>query len=235
MYSTLIRPLITHRLTQHFRLIQPSLRSLTEQHSLSHEHVKILDEDHDLPTCTAVIPHDPLMQSIESFSSLSTLLPFVRANLPQQKAEHIAAALLRACNIVRSCVYFHPLHMETYREQLLAHPIFELLCYLCEHRLRELNFEDHVNIMSALAKLDVRLSSSESPFLRHLFTELVQTDYLEHIDLHLLNRFLISLVKKSNRHLRKSPACAFSSATRLPTFSAAPVQATARTVSSIAH
>lgn len=146
---------------------------------------------------------DPLMQSIQTCSSLSTLFPLVRAQLPQQKAEHIAVALLRACNIVRSCVYFHPIHMETYRKKLLAHPIFDLLCHLCEHRLLELRDEDHVNIMSALVKLDIRLSSSESPFLRHLFTQLSQTNFIEQLDLNLLNRFLIALVKKSNRHLCK--------------------------------
>ncbi|UJR21975.1 hypothetical protein I4U23_025043 [Adineta vaga] len=91
--------------------------------------------------------------------------------------------------------------MEIYRKQLLDHPIFDLLCHLCEHRLLELNFEDHVNILSALVKLDIRMSSSESPFLRHLFTELAQREYIAKFDLNLLNRFLIAVVKKSNRHL----------------------------------
>jgi hypothetical protein len=143
------------------------------------------------------------MQSIQSCSSLSILFPLVRANLPQHRAQHIAAALLRACNIVRSCAYFHPINMEKYRSKLLNHPIFDLLCHLCEHRLLELNFEDHVHIMSSLVKLDIRMSSSESPFLRHLFTQLAQKEYIEKFDLNLLNRFLIALVKKSNRHLRK--------------------------------
>ena len=178
---------------------------------------------------------DPLMQSIQTCSSLSTLFPLVRSQLPQQKAEHIAAALLRACNIVRSCVYFHPIHMETYRKKLLAHPIFDLLCHLCEHRLLELNYEDHVNIMSALVKLDIRLSSSESPFLRHLFTQLSQTNFIEQLDLNLLNRFLIALVKKSNRHLCKSAPTPCSLRHFVPLPSVTDVQTDLRTFSPTAE
>lgn len=146
---------------------------------------------------------DSLMDSIGKCSSLSTLFPLVRSELSRQNAQHITAALLRACNIVRSCAYFHPIYMETYRKQLLNHPIFELLCHLCEHRLSDLSAEDYINIMSALVKLDVRLSSSESPFLRHIFTALIQLDFIDKLDLNLLNRFLIALVKRSNRHLCK--------------------------------
>ena len=190
------RPFLALRLPQqHLRLLSPCIRSLNVLPSGVEEEVECLQP--------MVIPSDPLMQSIQSCSSLSTLFPMVRAHLPQHKAQHIAAALLRACNIVRSCAYFHPIHMETYRKKLLTHPIFDLLCHLCEHRLLELNFEDHVNIMSALVKLDIRMTSGESPFLRHLFTQLSQTEYIEKLDIQLLHRFLIALVKKSNRHLCK--------------------------------
>lgn len=199
MYLTYVRPLFLHGLKQQVRILKPSIRTLSYNYT-SNEHYKTEDEE-SIQAVSAV--NDPLMRSIQSCSSLLTLFPLVRANLPQHRAQHIAAALLRACNIVRSCAYFHPINMESYRKQLLNHPIFDLLCHLCEHRLLELNFEDHVNIMSALVKLDIRMSSSESPFLRHLFTALAQTEYIEKFDLNLLNRFLIALVKKSNRHLRK--------------------------------
>jgi uncharacterized protein YlaI len=183
-------------------MIRPCIRTLTDTY-ISDDQTKIEEEEEDSIQSISSI-NDPLMQSIQSCSSLSTLFPLVRANLPQHRAQHIAAALLRTCNIVRSCAYFHPINMENYRKKLLNHPIFDLLCHLCEHRLLEINFEDHVNIMSSLVKLDIRMSSSESPFLRHLFTELAQIEYIEKFDLNLLNRFLIALVKKSNRHLRKS-------------------------------
>ena len=203
MYSVSLLPFLTRRLHQQARLIQPVVRSLAVPHT-GVEQVKATAEDEGNSPSQAMLIHaDPLMQSIQSCSSLSTLFPMVRAHLPQHKAQHIAAALLRACNIVRSCAYFHPIHMETYRKQLLTHPIFDLLCHLCEHRLLEMNFEDHVNIMSALVKLDIRMTSGESPFLRHLFTQLSQTNYIDKLDLNLLNRFLIALVKKSNRHLRQ--------------------------------
>jgi uncharacterized protein YlaI len=199
MQLTLFRPLFLHRFQQQLWTLRPCIRALTDTYN-SHDPSKTEEED---SIQTISIVNDSLMQSIQSCSSLSILFPLVRANLPQHRAQHIAAALLRACNIVRSCAYFHPINMETYRKKLLNHPIFDLLCHLCEHRLLELNFEDHVNIMSSLVKLDIRMSSSESPFLRHLFTELAQTEYIERFDLNLLNRFLIALVKKSNRHLRK--------------------------------
>ncbi|CAM2726441.1 unnamed protein product [Rotaria socialis] len=197
MYLISCRPLFLHRVKQQLWTIKPCIRTITDTY-ISDEQFKIDDED---STQTKSFVHDSLMQSIQSCSSLSTLFPLVRANLPQHRAQHIAAALLRACNIVRSCAYFHPINMEHYRKKLLIHPIFDLLCHLCEHRLLELNFEDHVNIMSSLVKLDIRMTSSESPFLRHLFTALAQTEYIEKFDLNLLNRFLIALVKKSNRHL----------------------------------
>ncbi|CAF5051327.1 unnamed protein product, partial [Rotaria magnacalcarata] len=197
MYLISCRPLFLHRAKQQLWTIKPCIRTITDTDT-SDEQFKIDDED-SIQTKSFV--HDGLMQSIQSCSSLSTLFPLVRANLPQHRAQHIAAALLRACNIVRSCAYFHPINMDHYRKKLLIHPIFDLLCHLCEHRLLELNFEDHVNIMSSLVKLDIRMSSSDSPFLRHLFTALAQTEYIEKFDLNLLNRFLIALVKKSNRHL----------------------------------
>ncbi|CAF3668501.1 unnamed protein product [Rotaria sp. Silwood1] len=197
MHLIYYRPLFLYYLKQNIWTIKPYIRTLTDTYT-SHDQFKIDEED---SIQTKIFLNDTLMQSIQSCSSLSTLFPLVRANLPQHRAQHIAAALLRACNIVRSCAYFHPINMENYRKKLLNHPIFDLLCHLCEHRLLELNFEDHVNIMSALVKLDIRMSSSESPFLRHLFTTLVQTEYIEKFDLNLLNRFLIALVKKSNRHL----------------------------------
>ena len=200
MLVAYFRPLFLHRLRQHLWTIKPSVRSITDTNT-SHDPLKTDEEEYSIQSTP--ILNDSLMQSIQSCSSLSTLFPLVRANLPQHRAQHIAVALLRACNIVRSCAYFHPINMENYRKQLLKHPIFDLLCHLCEHRLLELNFEDHVNIMSSLVKLDIRMTSSESPFLRHLFTELAQTEYIEKFDLNLLNRFLIALVKKSNRHLRK--------------------------------
>ncbi len=200
MYLTLFRPLIRHRFQQQqLWTIRSCIRTLTDTYTVSDQ--PKTEEEESIQSI--LVMNDPLMQSIQSCSSLSTLFPLVRANLPQHRAQHIAAALLRACNIVRSCAYFHPINMEIYRKKLLDHPIFDLLCHLCEHRLLELNFEDHVNIMSSLVKLDIRMSSSDSPFLRHLFTELAQTEYIEKFDLNLLNRFLISLVKKSNRHLRK--------------------------------
>ncbi|CAF2703418.1 unnamed protein product [Rotaria sp. Silwood2] len=199
MHLICCRPLFLHHLKQYVWTIKPYFRTLSDTYT-SHDQFK-LDEEDSIQTKSFV--NDLLMQSIQSCSSLSTLFPLVRANLPQHRAKHIAAALLRACNIVRSCAYFHPINMENYRKKLLNHPIFDLLCHLCEHRLLELNFEDHVNIMSSLVKLDIRMSSSESPFLRHLFTALAQTEYIEKFDLNLLNRFLIALVKKSNRHLRK--------------------------------
>ena len=199
MYLTLFRPFTLHRFQRQLWTIKPCIRTLTDSYTLP-DQIKI-EEEETIQPISAV--NDSLMQSIQSCSSLSTLFPLVRANLPQHRAQHIAAALLRACNIVRSCAYFHPIHMEVYRTKLLDHPIFDLLCHLCEHRLLEINFEDHVNIMSALVKLDIRMSSSESPFLRHLFTELAQKEYIQKFDLNLLNRFLIALVKKSNRHLRK--------------------------------
>lgn len=192
------RPVLLNRLQQ-LRSIRPCLRTLTDASTNS----EILKPEEDEPVQSVAIVTDPMMHVIQSCSSLSTLFPYVRANLPQQRAQHIAAALLRACNIVRSCAYFHPVNMDIYRKQLLNHPIFDLLCHLCEHRLLELSFEDHVNIMSALVKLDIRMSTSESPFLRHLFTELAQVENMKKFDLNLLNRFLIALVKKSNRHLRK--------------------------------
>jgi hypothetical protein len=200
MYLNLFRPFTLHRFQRQLWTIRPCIRTLTDSYTPL-DQIKI-EEEETIQPISAV--NDSLMQSIHSCSSLSTLFPLVRANLPQHRAQHIAAALLRACNIVRSCAYFHPINMEVYRNKLLDHPIFDLLCHLCEHRLLELNFEDHVNIMSALVKLDIRMSSSESPFLRHLFTELAQTEYIEKFDLNLLNRFLIALVKKSNRHLSKS-------------------------------
>jgi hypothetical protein len=199
MQLTHFRPLFLHRLKQNLWTIKPCIRTLTDSYT-THDQLKTEEED-SMPSISVL--NDSLMQSIQSCSSLSTLFPLVRANLPQHRAQHIAAALLRACNIVRSCAYFHPINMETYRKKLLKHPIFDLLCHLCEHRLLELNFEDHVNIMSSLVKLDIRMTSSESPFLRHLFTELAQTEYIEKFDLNLLNRFLIALVKKSNRSLRE--------------------------------
>lgn len=199
MHLSFFRPLFVQRFHQQIWTIRPYIRTLTNT-SISSEQIKI-EEDEPIQSISSI--NDSLMQSIQSCSSLTTLFPLVRANLPQHRAQHIAAALLRACNIVRSCAYFHPINMENYRKKLLQHPIFDLLCHLCEHRLLELNFEDHVNIMSSLVKLDIRMSSSESPFLRHLFTELAQTEYIEKFDLNLLNRFLIALVKKSNRHLRK--------------------------------
>jgi hypothetical protein len=200
MYLTYIRPLFLHRLKrQQVWTMKHFIRSITDTYP-SQDQIKS-DEEESIQQISIV--NDSLMQSIQSCSSLSTLFPLVRANLPQHKAQHIAAALLRACNIVRSCAYFHPVNMENYRKKLLSHPIFDLLCHLCEHRLLELNFEDHINIMSSLVKLDIRMSSSESPFLRHLFTELAQAEYIEKFDLNLLNRFLIALVKKSNRHLCK--------------------------------
>ncbi|CAF3806570.1 unnamed protein product [Adineta steineri] len=197
MHLISFRPIFLHRLKQQLWTIKPCWRTLTDT-CTSQEPFKIEEED-SIPSISVI--NDSLMHSIQSCSSLSTLFPLVRANLPQHRAHHIAAALLRACNIVRSCAYFHPINMEIYRKNLLDHPMFNLLCHLCEHRLLELNFEDHVNIMSSLVKLDIRMSSSESPFLRHLFTELAQTEYIEKFDLNLLNRFLIALVKKSNRHL----------------------------------
>jgi hypothetical protein len=195
MFLTFSRPLFLHR----FKQLRPCIRTLTDTNTY-HDQTKIEEED-SIQSISSI--NDSLMQSIQSCSSLSILFPLVRANLPQHRAQHIAAALLRACNIVRSCAYFHPINMENYRKKLLNHPIFDLLCHLSEHRLLELNFEDHVNIMSSLVKLDIRMSSSESPFLRHLFTQLAQREYIEKFDLNLLNRFLIALVKKSNRHLRK--------------------------------
>jgi hypothetical protein len=200
MYLTFLRPFILHRFQQQLWTIRSCIRTLTDTY-IAPDQVKIFQEEETVPSI--IVVNDPLMQSIQSCSSLSILFPLVRANLPQHRAQHIAAALLRACNIVRSCAYFHPINMEIYRKKLLDHPIFDLLCHLCEHRLLELNFEDHINIMSSLVKLDIRMSSSESPFLRHLFTELAQIEYIEKFDLNLLNRFLIALVKKSNRHLRK--------------------------------
>ncbi|CAF1129640.1 unnamed protein product [Rotaria sordida] len=197
MYLICYRSLFLHRLKQNIWTIKPYFRTLTDTYT-SHDQCQLDEED---SIKTKIFVNDSLMQSIQSCSSLSILFPLVRANLPQHRAQHIAAALLRACNIVRSCAYFHPINMEKYRQKLLNHPIFDLLCHLCEHRLLELNFEDHVNIMSSLVKLDIRMSSSESPFLRHLFTALAQTEYIEKFDLNLLNRFLIALVKKSNRHL----------------------------------
>jgi len=202
MHLNLFRPLFLHRFKHQIWMIRPCIRTLTDTY-ISDDQTKIEEEEEDSIQSISSI-NDPLMQSIQSCSSLSTLFPLVRANLPQHRAQHIAAALLRTCNIVRSCAYFHPINMENYRKKLLNHPIFDLLCHLCEHRLLEINFEDHVNIMSSLVKLDIRMSSSESPFLRHLFTELAQIEYIEKFDLNLLNRFLIALVKKSNRHLRKS-------------------------------
>ena len=197
MFFKLIRPALFHRYQQQLWSIRPYTRTLSENLSSI---IKIEDNEESLQPISTI--NDSLMQSIQSCSSLSTLFPLVRANLPQHRAQHIAAALLRACNIVRSCAYFHPINMEIYRTELLNQPIFDLLCHLCEHRLLELNFEDHVNIMSALVKLDIRMSTSESPFLRHLFTELAQREFIDKFDLNLLNRFLIALVKKSNRHLR---------------------------------
>lgn len=202
MHFIFFRPSLLNRLQQQqqFRLIRPCLRPLTDV-STNSEMVKIEEEEESVQSIPVI--NDPMMQSIQSCSSLSTLFPFIRANLPHQRSQHIAAGLLRTCNIVRSCAYFHPVNMEIYRKQLLNHPIFDLLCHLCEHRLLELTFEDHVNIMSALVKLDIRMSTSESPFLRHLFTELAQVENIKQFDLNILNRFLIALVKKSNRHLRK--------------------------------
>jgi hypothetical protein len=199
MYLISFRSLFLPRLKQQIWTIRPCIRTLTDTYNF-HDQPKT-EEEESIQSISVI--NDSLMQSIHSCSSLSTLFPLVRANLPQHRAQHIAAALLRACNIVRSCAYFHPINMEKYRSKLLNHPIFDLLCHLCEHRLLELNFEDHVHIMSSLVKLDIRMSSSESPFLRHLFTVLAQTEYIEKFDLNLLNRFLIALVKKSNRHLRK--------------------------------
>lgn len=199
MYLLSYRPVFLHHLKQQLWTIRPFIRTLTDNYT-SDDNFKVDEED---SVQAKPLTSDSLMQSIQTCSSLSTLFPLVRSNLPQHRAQHIAAALLRACNIVRSCAYFHPINMEVYRKQLLNHPIFDLLCHLCEHRLLELSFEDHVNIMSSLVKLDIRMSSSESPFLRHLFTALIQTEYIEKFDLNLLNRFLIALVKKSNRHLRK--------------------------------
>lgn len=192
-----IHPRLFHRFQQQLWSNRPYIRTLSESPNLL---VKIEDNEEVLQPISTI--NDSLMQSIQTCSSLSTLFPLVRANLPQHRAQHIAAALLRACNIVRSCAYFHPINMEIYRTKLINHPIFDLLCHLCEHRLLELNFEDHVNIMSALVKLDIRMSTSESPFLRHLFAELAQREFIDKFDLNLLNRFLIALVKKSNRHLR---------------------------------
>jgi len=199
MYLISFRSLFLHRLKEQIWTIRPCIRTLTDTYNF-HDQIKT-EEEESIQSISVI--NDSLMQSIHSCSSLSTLFPLVRANLPQHRAQHIAAALLRACNIVRSCAYFHPINMENYRKNLLNHPIFDLLCHLCEHRLLELNFEDHVHIMSSLVKLDIRMSSSESPFLSHLFTVLAQTEYIEKFDLNLLNRFLIALVKKSNRHLRK--------------------------------
>ena len=206
MYLTTYRSLISLQLKQHSWIKRFCIRTLTDTIYSFDDQSKI-GEDNSLQANFVV--NDPLMQSIQSCSSLSILFPLVRANLPQHRARHIAAALLRACHIVRSCAYFHPINMETYRRKLLNHSIFDLLCHLCEHRLLELNFEDHVNIMSALVKLDIRMTSSESPFLRHLFTALVQTESIQRFDLNLLNRFLIALVKKSNRHLRKFSTVVF--------------------------
>jgi hypothetical protein len=202
MHSICLRSVFTHRWKQQLCSTKTYIRSMT-LNSTKSEPLKVIEVEvqDDNSLSSSMLIQDPLMQSIQSFSSLSTLFPFVRAHLPQHKAHHIAAALLRACNIIRSCAYFHPVHMDSYRKKLLAHPIFDLLCHLCEHRLSELNFEDHVNIMSALVKLDVRMTSNESPFLRHLFIQLSQTDYINKLDINLLNRFLIALVKKSNRHL----------------------------------
>ncbi|CAF1511761.1 unnamed protein product [Adineta ricciae] len=197
MHLFSFRPLFLHRLKQPLWTIKSTIRTLTDA-CITSEPVKSAEDD---PVPFMIDSNDPLMTSIQSCSSLSTLFPLVRANLPQHRAQHIATALLRACNIVRSCAYFHPIHMESYRQQLLNHPMFDLLCHLCEHRLLELNFDDHVNILSALVKLDIRMSSSESPFLRHLFTELAQREYIAKFDLNLLHRFLIAVVKKSNRHL----------------------------------
>lgn len=199
MHISFFRPFLLNRLQQQHRLIRPCFRPLTDL-ATNNEIIKTEDEEESVQSISMI--NDPMMQSIQSCSSLSTLFPFVRANLPHQRAQHIAAALLRTCNIVRSCAYFHPINMEIYRKQLLNHPMFDLLCHLCEHRLLELTSEDHVNIMSALVKLDIRMSTSESPFLRHLFTELAQVENIKKFDLNLLNRFLIALVKKSNRHLR---------------------------------
>ena len=201
MHFIFFRPFFLNRLQQQqLRSLRPCLRTLTDV-SINSEMLK--PEEEESVQSSLPIINDPVMHAIQSSSSLSTLFPYIRANLPQQRAQHIAAALLRTCNIVRSCAYFHPINMEIYRKQLLTHPTFNLLCHLCEHRLLELTFEDHVNIMSALVKLDIRMSTSESPFLRHLFTELAQIENIKKFDLNLLNRFLIALVKKSNRHLRK--------------------------------
>ena len=199
MHLFSLRPSLLYRLKQPLWTIKSTIRTLTDA-CIPQEPVKSVEDD---PVPIMLDSNDSLMTSIQSCSSLSTLFPLVRANLPQHRAQHIASALLRACNIVRSCAYFHPVHMENYRQQLLNHPMFDLLCHLCEHRLLELNFEDHVNILSSLVKLDIRMSSSESPFLRHLFTELAQREYIAKFDLNLLHRFLIAVVKKSNRHLRK--------------------------------
>jgi hypothetical protein len=100
-------------------MIRPCIRTLTDTY-ISDDQTKIEEEEEDSIQSISSI-NDPLMQSIQSCSSLSTLFPLVRANLPQHRAQHIAAALLRTCNIVRSCAYFHPINMENYRKKLLNH------------------------------------------------------------------------------------------------------------------
>lgn len=199
MHLPSLRPLFLRGLRQPLWSIKPAIRTVTDT-AVSAELMRVQEDE---VVQSVALTNDALMRSIQCCSSLSTLFPLVRANLPQHRAQHIAAALLRACNIVRSCAYFHPINMEAYRKQLLSHPVFDLLCHLCEHRLLELHFDDLVNILSSLVKLDIRMSSSESPFLRHLYTELAQQNYIAKFDLNLLNRFLIAVVKKSNRHLRK--------------------------------
>src|ERR1700722_6397668 len=107
MQLTFFRPLFLH----HFKQQRPCIRTLTVTDN-SHDQSKTEEED---SVQSNSVVNDSLMQSIQSCSSLSTLFPLVRANLPQHRAQHIAAALLRACNIVRSCAYFHPINMEIYR------------------------------------------------------------------------------------------------------------------------
>ncbi|CAF0819848.1 unnamed protein product [Didymodactylos carnosus] len=142
---------------------------------------------------------DPLLSLINKCSSLHFLFPLISINIPNLKHHHIATCILQSCVIIRAFTLFYPEREHEYQQQLLTHPIFQSLCLLCENHLYQLNYTEMVNILFAFTLLDIRMQQSD--FLKRLFTQCSLKSNIKQFDLELLNRFTISLIKKSNRSL----------------------------------